>query len=123
MYIIMAICLSITTANSEDRASVVIVEGASGTPEYAKQFRAWSDQWNAAATKADAETIRIGSDGEAGKTDRDRLQTVLTEKVASGKEPLWLVLIGHGTFDGREAKYNLRGPDVTDVELAKWVAP
>ena len=38
-------------------------------------------------------------------------------------EPLWIVLIGHGTYDGREAKFNLRGPDVTDVELAKWLAP
>ena len=33
------------------------------------------------------------------------------------------MLIGHGTFDGREAKFNLRGPDVTDVELADWLLP
>ena len=33
------------------------------------------------------------------------------------------MLIGHGTFDGREAKFNLRGPDVTDLELAKWLEP
>ncbi len=32
-------------------------------------------------------------------------------KAGAGREPLWLVLIGHGTFDGREAKFNLRGPD------------
>src|SRR5262249_53253088 len=37
--------------------------------------------------------------------------------------PLWIVLIGHGTFDGREAKFNLRGPDLTEVELAEWLAP
>ncbi len=36
---------------------------------------------------------------------------------------LWLVLIGHGTFDGREAKFNLRGPDVADRELAEWLRP
>ena len=33
------------------------------------------------------------------------------------------MLIGHGTYDGREAKFNLRGPDVTDVELGQWLAP
>jgi hypothetical protein len=33
------------------------------------------------------------------------------------------VLIGHGTFDGREAKFNLRGPDVSDQELANWLRP
>jgi hypothetical protein len=32
-----------------------------------------------------------------------------------------VVLIGHGTFDGREAKFNLRGPDVSAVELAGWL--
>jgi hypothetical protein len=33
------------------------------------------------------------------------------------------VLIGHGTYDGREAKFNLRGPDLTDVELSGWLDP
>jgi len=42
---------------------------------------------------------------------------------ASGREPLWIVLIGHGTFDGREAKFNLRGPDVSELDLAEWLAP
>ena len=41
----------------------------------------------------------------------------------AGREPLWLVLIGHGTFDGREAKFNLRGPDVSAAELADWLKP
>jgi len=32
-------------------------------------------------------------------------------------------MIGHGTFDGREAKFNLRGPDLSDAELAQWLSP
>ena len=65
--------------------------------------------------------------------DRERLRAVLAEKAAAtskatatpsaAREPLWIVLIGHGTSDGREAKFNLRGPDVTDLELAEWLAP
>jgi hypothetical protein len=31
-------------------------------------------------------------------------------------------LIGHGTYDGREGRFNLRGPDVTDQELSDWLA-
>jgi hypothetical protein len=34
-----------------------------------------------------------------------------------------LILIGHGTFDGKTAKFNLRGPDVTAAELAGWLRP
>jgi hypothetical protein len=37
--------------------------------------------------------------------------------------PLWLVLIGHGTFDGRVARFNLRGTDVTEKDMATWLAP
>jgi hypothetical protein len=33
------------------------------------------------------------------------------------------VLIGHGTFDGKEAKFNLVGPDFSATELAAWLQP
>ena len=31
---------------------------------------------------------------------------------------LWIVLIGHGTFDGKDAKFNLAGPDISARELS-----
>ena len=123
MNTILAISLSLLAAGTEDRPRVAVVVGAPGTPEYAAEFRRWADQWQAAARKAGAESIRIGQDEEAGATDRELLRAALAESAADGREPLWIVLIGHGTFDGREAKFNLRGPDVTDVELADWLAP
>jgi hypothetical protein len=119
----MSILLSILLlALADDRPCVIIVEGAAGEPEYAEQFRKWGDLWQAAASQAGAESVRIGRDEAPGTADRDRLRKALAEKGASGREPLWLVLIGHGTYDGREAKYNLRGPDVTDAELGEWLA-
>jgi hypothetical protein len=36
---------------------------------------------------------------------------------------LWLVLIGHGTFNGKESKFNLRGPDFSAIEMAEWLKP
>ena len=114
-----------------DRPCVLVVVGAPGTPEYASQFGQWADQWQAAAEKAGAESIPIGTSG-AGGDDRERLRGPGREGGRHGqgdghaepaREPLWIVLIGHGTSDGREAKFNLRGPDVTDLELAEWLAP
>src|SRR5262245_56522520 len=98
-------------SSPDERSCVVIVVGAPGTPEFAAEFRRWADQWLAAALGAGAESIRIGHSAESGVSDRDRLQSTLVEKSKSAREPLWLVLIGHGTYDGREAKFNLRGPD------------
>ncbi|MFV0442359.1 MAG: hypothetical protein ACK5Q5_02175, partial [Planctomycetaceae bacterium] len=37
--------------------------------------------------------------------------------------PLWIVLIGQGTFDSRAAKFNLVGADFTADDFAKWLAP
>ena len=129
MTTLLAICLGLATATAtaetNDRPCVLIVVGAPGSPEYESRFRQWAGQWQAATEKASAESIPIGLGRELGTTDHDRLQSILAEKakVGTSREPLWIVLIGHGTFDGREAKFNLRGPDVTDLELLEWLKP
>jgi hypothetical protein len=123
MNALFAICLWLSAAGPTDRACVLIVVGAPGAPEYKTQFDHWADQWQGAARKAGAESVMIGRTDQAGTTDRDRLRSVLVEKSAASQEPLWIVLIGHGTYDGRDAKFNLRGPDFTDVELSDWLAP
>jgi hypothetical protein len=121
---LLATCLCLAAAETPDRPCVLIVVGAPGAPEFKSQFDAWADLWQAAALKAAAESIRIGSTDAAATTDRERLHSIFVEKSkAAGREPLWIVLIGHGTYDGRDAKFNLRGPDVTDVELSEWLAP
>jgi hypothetical protein len=48
---------------------------------------------------------------------------LLTDHAKQPAAPLWLVLIGHGTFDGKTARFNLRGQDVSAGELKAWLAP
>ena len=31
----------------------------------------------------------------------------------------WLVLVGHGNYDGRRYKFNIKGPDLTDQDLGR----
>jgi hypothetical protein len=106
-----------------DRQTVVIVVGAAGASEYRVQFDTWADRWEDAAARGDAESIRIGAESDNAIPDKEELQTQLERTRDSSREPLWLVLIGHGTFDGRAAKFNLRGPDVSAQELAEWLKP
>jgi hypothetical protein len=122
MNLLLSTCLCLAALGFDDRSCVIIVVGAPGSPDYAGQFSQSADLWQAAAGKAGAESILIGRSQEPGMTDRDRLRSVLAEKSSAGREPLWVVLIGHGTFDGREAKFNLRGPDLSDLELGQWLA-
>lgn len=119
----LLMALAMTAQPPADRPFVAVVVGAPGTPEYASEFRTWADQWKAAATRGGAEATVIGEDDASKTSDRDRLHTLLTERATTSSEPLWIVLIGHGTFDGKEAKFNLRGPDVSDQDLAAWLAP
>lgn len=125
---VLALCLLAATSTA-DRPCVVVVVGTPGAPEYQSTFSRWAEPWQRAAEKAGAELFRIGQSDEAGATnsasttDHDRLRAVLAERTTAGHEPIWIVLLGHGTYDGREAKFNLRGPDVTDHELADWLAP
>jgi hypothetical protein len=123
MQTFVAILLCVAAAGADERPCVVIVVGAPGEAEYEAQFRAWAEKWQDAAKTASAETIRIGLDKEGATSDRALLQLAIAKYSSAGQEPLWIVLIGHGTYDGREAKFNLRGPDVTDLELAQWLAP
>ncbi len=110
-------------AQTNEQRTLVLVIGAAGEAEYGKQFSAWADLWKQAAAKGGLQTIIIGVDTNQPENDLPRLLTVLTNEVAKPDGELWLVLIGHGTFDGRSAKFNLRGPDISAEDLASVLKP
>jgi hypothetical protein len=121
---ILLISLSMTAASGEGQASVLVVVGAEGSAEYGALFRTWTVNWRSAAEQAAAGFQTIGLDAKAESEDRDLLRERLAKAAGvKSAEPLWLVLIGHGTYDGRDAKFNLRGPDITPADLAAWLKP
>ena len=113
--LLIGACLA---AADEPRASVLVVVGAEGTEEYGRQFEQWAGRWEAAARRGNADVTIIGHGTLNEKTDRQQLHEQLAENAGASTEPLWLVLIGHGTFDGKSARFNLRGTDVSAAELA-----
>lgn len=113
---------AILSAESPPSALIVVV-GASGTPEYGEQFRIWAGRWEEAARRGGANCTVIGTGDSPEGADREALQKRLAELATAPPEAVWLVLIGHGTFDGKTARFNLRGPDVSSRELAQWLQP
>ena len=73
--------------------------------------------------QAGAKRIAIGVEVGGETTDRERLKQALEAEVKEGAAELWIVLVGHGTFDGKEAKFNLRGPDLAAGDLGEWLKP
>jgi hypothetical protein len=101
-------------------AGVLIVVGAPGEDEFGAMFDDWAQEWTNACAKGGAKATLIG-----GTTnDFDLVRTNLTQEASNpAAEDFWLVLIGHGTFDGKEPRFNLRGPDLSSTDLAAWLKP
>jgi hypothetical protein len=111
-------------APAADPATVIVVAGAPGELDFAADITLQVEAWAKAGAQAGARHVAIsGGDAEASVTDHDRLQQALAAEPKTGPGELWVVLIGHGTFDGKEAKFNLRGPDVSAAELSEWLKP
>lgn len=102
-------------------AIVVVVVGEPGEALYEKQFTQWAERWQDAAKRSSARLVTIGLDD--AQEDRPRLEETLSSLAKEPPQSLWLVMIGHGTFDGKKAKFNLRGTDISSSELAAALSP
>jgi hypothetical protein len=113
-------------AAQTERRFALIVSGASGGQPYARQY----DLWTRALAETLVESMKfepglvtvLGEHADPAKAAtaanvRQRL-TSLRQTIQPG-DLLFVVLIGHGTFDGVDAKFNLVGPD---LESAEWAA-
>jgi hypothetical protein len=96
----------------------VTVAGLGGEPDYEQRFTAAAKDLDKAfkATGSAAHVITLtGADATKAKLT-DALNSVA--KDSKSDDDFVLVLIGHGSYDGSEYKFNLVGPDVTGADLA-----
>jgi hypothetical protein len=105
-----------------DKPTVFVVVGAVGEEEFGKQFTDAAAKWEKVVAQAQAKLVPIGWKS-AETNDLARFKAALDAEPKEGAGEVWLVLIGHGTFDTKESKFNLRGPDFSGGELAEWLKP
>lgn len=115
----VCVMLSCFASAAQRDLEVLLVVGAPGNEEYAEKFEKQVTTWKAACEKAGVAVSVIGKD----ERDAESLEAALKKAATKTTGQMWLVLIGHGTFDNREVKFNLRGPDVTARQLASWCQP
>jgi hypothetical protein len=96
----------------------VVVAGLGGEPDYEQRFTAAANDLNR-IFKTEGPTAHVatltGSQSTAAEL-KAALGNVARESKAD--DDFVLILIGHGSFDGVEYKFNLVGPDVTAAEIA-----
>ncbi len=105
------------------KPSFILVQGAGGEEASQTKFNTWVDKWLATAKLGQARVTLIGRDSTNALRSLEQLRTALSHEPKEGPADLWIVLIGHGTFNGREAKFNLTGGDLSAVELATLLQP
>jgi len=111
-------------AVTAEQRTVLIVLGAEGEADYKAGFAAQVPLWAEAATRAGAKSVVVGAAPETEtETDWAQIKRTLEAEPKAGTGELWVVMIGHGTFDGKESKFNLRGPDLAAGDLATWLKP
>lgn len=103
----------------------VIINGAGGEPVYAKQFEEWTGQLSAALSERfgfDSKQIRVLTEKPADASIPRATAEEVKRTFAALKSQLdannilFVFLIGHGSFDGKESKFNLVGPDLSASE-------
>jgi hypothetical protein len=107
----------------------IIISGISGEEEYAKQFSKWTDDLYSALTQRlsfDEKRVHLLTEkpGEgAARATADEVRKVFAAVQAAAKpdNSVFIFFIGHGSFSGKEAKFNLIGPDLSADEYAALI--
>ncbi|HEX4050199.1 MAG TPA: C13 family peptidase [Steroidobacteraceae bacterium] len=96
---------------------VLIIEGLGGEPLYARQFDTQARAVAAASRALDGnDAVRMLAGNEATRAHILAQFRRLAAQMER-RDELVVYLIGHGSFDGREYKFNVPGPDLSDADL------
>jgi hypothetical protein len=105
------------------KAFLLIVVGLAGDPEHGALFHKWGAAMAEASAKVGVTPDRLvylvdqkGEDDKlaTGRSTREEIQKAIDgfAKAATAEDTVYIVLLGHGSFDGRSARFNLPGPDM-----------
>jgi hypothetical protein len=115
-------------ASAADRF-VLIIAGATGGQEYAQQYDKWTRELSGVLVdrmKLDRDRVRVLSETmdptSVATAANVRQQIAAVRRAMTKEDVLMIVLIGHGTFDGVDAKFNLVGADLESAQWAELLA-
>jgi hypothetical protein len=121
-FAIVALLLAAPVVAQETHVAVIV--GLAGDPEHGELFQRW------AKTLADHATGRLGIPRDrvislTEKATKDGVEKALAAMAAraGADDTVFIILFGHGTFDGKIAKFNLTGPDMTPADFAAALKP
>jgi hypothetical protein len=107
---------------------LLVITGVGGDEEHTTQFQKWAGAVVDSAKKHGVLEGNISWLGEApdkdprikARSSRDNVTKAFTDLAAKAKpdDEVFVLLIGHGSFDGKTGAFNLPGPDLTAPDYA-----
>lgn len=99
----------------------ILCAGLGGEPDYDTRFVSLVQ--DAAKLLASPGSMVIPLTGADASKDSLKSSIARATAATSAEDIIVVTLIGHGTHDGADYRFNLPGPDLTAVELDQWLAP
>ncbi len=118
LVLIILIAASSAAQKNDPNKFAVIVNGPGGEAEYTKQFTEWTTSLGSILSQRynfDPNKIKVLADKSATAEEVKRTFTSLKSEL-DVNNVLFVFLIGHGSYDGKEAKFNLVGPDLSAAD-------
>jgi hypothetical protein len=127
---VVALTLFIPVSSFAENRWAIIISGASGGEKYAEQMATWRNDLRAALVdryQFKPEFVKIFVDEAATLGDKGSAENVKKffgelKKTSAKDDFVFIVLLGHGTYDGNVAKFNLVGPDMTAKDWTDQLA-
>ncbi len=115
----LVLCLAAAAQPVLASTYLLTVAGLGGEPDYEQRFTMLASDTDK-ILRAGGQTDRIVETLKGGDATRAKVEAALNRIAAQAKpqDAFVLMMIGHGTFDGTEYKFNLPGPDISATELA-----
>ena len=94
------------------------IAGLGGEPEYEQRFQGWAKDLDKLLKTAEpnAHVDTLLGPGAVKTAIEAKLRDYA--KLAKADDSVTLMLIGHGSYDEQDYKFNIPGPDITATEMA-----
>jgi hypothetical protein len=117
--VVLMMGLAIATTSARAESYYLTVAGLGGEPDYEQRFTQQAADLDRIfkATGASAHVVTLSGKEATRAHVTTTLQSIATQ--AKPEDDFVLILIGHGSYDGVEYKFNLPGPDISAKNLAQ----
>ena len=112
----LCLCVLFSVLSAPAATFFLTVSGLGGEPDYEQRFKMLAEDIDGSVKKSGGDVTAFTI--VAATRDQVRAKFAEVSKLAKPADSLVLILIGHGSYDGSEYKFNLTGPDITGAELA-----